>query len=204
MPPDATIAKLEELLGEEEKKVAETKRLKEQLDQELGRRQGRRAEIPGRIRELQELQTALDIELKATPAGTGPKAEALVARTTAKILAAASEIKAAQREVAAYAATTDLLPLEHDLASRAVSFAEKRVAAWRQAVEDRRAEEVQRQAEMARLEAATATGPLRPLAGRSAELAKRSGELLDKIQTGERRAGRMRNRCSNARSNSPN
>ena len=56
------------------------------------------------------------------------------------------------------------------------------MAAWRQAVEDRRALEVQRQAEAARVEATATPAPLRPLADRSAELAKRSSELLEKIQ----------------------
>ena len=90
---------------------------------------------------------------------------------TPRITAAQQEKRTAERELAAYSATTDLLPLELDLANREVSLAEKRIAAWRQAVEERRAVEVQRQAEVARLEAATTTGPLQALAVRSAEMA---------------------------------
>ncbi len=181
-PPDATLAKLEELLNAEEKKLDAAKQLKEKLDLELGRRQGRRAEIPGRVRELQDARAALEAELKAGQAAAGPKADANVARTTAKIAAIAQEIQLAEQELATYTATADLLPLERDAASREASLAEKRVAAWRQAVEDRRAQDVQRQAEVARVEATETPESLRPLADRSAELAKRSSELLDKIQ----------------------
>lgn len=182
IPPNATLTKLEELLHEEEKKLDEARRHKEQLDQEQARRQSRRAEIPERQGALKELQGALENELNAALPGTGPKAEAVLARVRARITAAQQEKRTAERELAAYSATTDLLPLELDLANREVSLAEKRIAAWRQAVEERRAVEVQRQAEVARLEAATTTGPLQALAVRSAEMAKRSGELLDKIQ----------------------
>ena len=182
LPPDATLAKLEELLNAEEKKLDTAKQLKEKLDLELGRRQGRRAEIPGRVRELQDARAALEAELKAGQVAAGPKADANVARTTAKIAAIAQEIELAEQELATYTATADLLPLERDAASREASLAEKRVAAWRQAVEDRRAQDVQRQAEVARVEATETPESLRPLADRSADLAKRSSELLDKIQ----------------------
>ena len=182
LPPDATLAKLEELLNAEEKKLDAAKQLKEKLDLELGRRQGRRAEIPGRVRELQDARAALEAELKAGQAAAGPKADANVARATAKIAAIAQEIQLAEQELATYTATADLLPLERDAASREASLADKRVAAWRQAVEDRRAQDVQRQAEVARVEATETPESLRPLADRSAELAKRSSELLNKIQ----------------------
>ena len=181
-PPDATLAKLEELVSVEQKKLDAAKQRKEKLDLEVGRRQGRRAEIPGRVQQLQDALKTLDAEWNAIPVGGGPRAEALQIRIAARRAAIDQEIHLAEQELATYAATTDLLPLECDLAGRDVSLAEKRVAAWRQAVEDRRAQEVQRQAEAARVEVTATPAPLRPLADRSAELAKRSSELLEKIQ----------------------
>jgi potassium efflux system protein len=181
-PPDATLAKLEELVSAEQKKLDAAKQRKEKLDLEVGRRQGRRAEIPGRVQQLQDALKTLDAEWNAIPAGGGPRAESLQIRIAARRAAIDQEIHLAEQELATYAATTDLLPLECDLAGRDVSLAEKRVAAWRQAVEDRRAQEVQRQAEAARVEVTATPAPLRPLADRSAELAKRSSELLEKIQ----------------------
>ncbi|MHB8970568.1 MAG: mechanosensitive ion channel domain-containing protein [Pirellulaceae bacterium] len=182
LPADATPAKLEELLNAEEKKLEAAKQLKEKLDLELGRRQSRRAEVPGKIRELQEARAALEAQSKTTPSGADPKTDAILARTTARIAAIDQEIKLAEQELATYTATADLLPLEQDVASREASLADKRVAAWRQAVEDRRAQEVQRQTEAARVEATETPPSLRPLADRSAELAQRSSELLNKIQ----------------------
>ena len=181
-PPDATLAKLEELVSAEQKKLDAAKQRKEKLDLEVGRRQGRRAEIPGRVQQLQDALKTVETDWNAVPAGGGPRSEALQVRLAARRAAIEQEMRLADQELATYAATSDLLPLECDLAGREVSLAEKRVAAWRQAVEDRRAQDVQRQAEAARVEATATPAPLRPLADRSAELAKRSSELLEKIQ----------------------
>ncbi|MCU0960442.1 MAG: mechanosensitive ion channel [Pirellulaceae bacterium] len=187
IPPDATLAKLEERLSEEIKKLEEAKRQRDRLAMEQGRRQTRRAEIPGRLRELQEARAVQETDRKtATTAEAGPKTDAHTARRTARQLALDAETQLLQQELATYVATADLLPRELDLANREVSLAEKRVAAWRQAVETRRAREVTQQARAAQSEAAATTGPLRPLAVRSAELADRSGALLAKIQTTNR------------------
>ena len=73
LPPDATLAKLEELVSAEEKKLDAAKQRKEKLDLEVGRRQGRRAEIPGRVQQLQDARKDLEAESNSLPAGGGPR-----------------------------------------------------------------------------------------------------------------------------------
>ena len=91
-PPDATLAKLEELVSAEEKKLDAAKQRKEKLDLEVGRRQGRRAEIPGRIQQLQDARKALETEWNSVPAGGGPRSDALQTRIAARRLAIDQEI----------------------------------------------------------------------------------------------------------------
>ncbi len=182
VPPDATQAKLEELRNVEVEKLAEAKRQREQLEAEPGRRQARRVEIPGKIQGLRDARQKLAAELAAVPAGTDPKTIALRTRLQAKILAADEEIKLYEQELAAYTATSELLPVERDLAQRNASLVEKRVTLWREKVEERRTQEVEQQAINARMEAERTTGALHPLAMRNSELAQRSSDLAEKIR----------------------
>ena len=181
VPGDATLATLEKRLDEEQRKLAEAKQEKERLESEPGRIQARRADIPGRLNALREAQGPLQTELNAAAAATGPKADAAKVRLRAKLLAGEQEGKMLDAELAAYAATKEVLQLQTDLANRQATLAEKRVAGWRSEVDKRRAEDVKKQAREATAEAELVAEPLKPLGNRIAELADGSRDLLAKI-----------------------
>lgn len=180
VPSDASLAQLESLLAEEEKRLSDWRREKERLESEPGRRASRRAEIPTRLRTVQDALGTAEAELKTLQEGMGPRTDAQRVRLRARIQSLRQESNSLQQELSALSATVELPKLESDLAVRQASLAEKRVSQWRERVEQRRAQDVKQQAEAA---ANVVPAVLSPLAERNGALVKESEQLLEKIRT---------------------
>ncbi len=186
VPPDATVQKLVQLAEEANAEVLAAQRRKNELEAEPGRRQQRRVELPKIQQEVRRKEQELAEQL-TTVTAAGPMGEAQKTRIQAQQIAVAREKELYEKELNAYVATAELLPLERELANRQLSLAEKRLAKWRELVDVRRRTEASEKAEAARLENAMASPALQPLAARNQALAERSQQLVIKIQeiTGE-------------------
>ncbi len=95
--------------------------------------------------------------------------------------AAEQEILCCQKELAAYEARTELLPLSRDLNARQVALAEQEIKQWQDLVNRRRQQEAEQQVRQAAWEAGQALPAVRQLAEENAALAAKRKPLAERI-----------------------
>ncbi len=179
-----------------EKKVAQLeadlKRWRRELtdvDAELKGRTSRRAEVPKRIAAAQQVLTDTNNEMQA-PAASGDNPQVQAARglmLAARKRAAELEIQSCEKELRAYDARAELLPLLRDLDARRVAQADQDFNYLQDLINRRRQIEAEQQARKARQEANRANPAVQKLMEDNAKLAKMREELAQDIldATGE-------------------
>lgn len=198
VPPDATLAQLQEKLTQKQAALAEARKMLEGLETELKRRPARRAELPAAITALKEKKAQIKTDLAAAPP-PDLSPEALRAQRTlleARLAAVNQEIQAAEKEPRAYDATSELLTLKRDLAAAEIQRREREIEQLQQLVETRGRMEKERQARAAQREAAEAARKhpaLAPLAKRNVALAESRRELDASIQAASERLAEEQN-----------
>ena len=191
---DAPLGELEKLLGEAEKNLATVNDILADAETEPRRRAIRRLEIETLLKQARDRLTSLEKQQKTPPAekAGSPQEIARRKRLSAALSAAHKEVEGYAKELAAYEATTELLPLSLDLASREAAKVKKTVKLLQGLVARARQLEAESQIRQAKLEAAMADPSLRHYAKDNQEIAEERRELIDKIKRDNETLGETR------------
>ncbi len=183
-PQNAELSQLQELTAERQKQLQATQQQLAELEIVIMRRGVRKLELPQAITEAKSRVAEIEQRIKA-PAPTGESAAMQAARETlqgTRFAAATAELESLQRELAAYEAESELLPLRRDLLVRQANPLEQDVRDLTKLVNQRRTVEAQQQAKQAQEVADQAWHPeLRPVAEANAKLAQRRTELATQL-----------------------
>jgi potassium efflux system protein len=181
VPDGTTVSELEQAIANRESELTRYRTDLERLENEPKARAAARSKNAERSAALRETFTKLNAELQTTIDEKDPLAVAQRTAAWAKRRAVEQELLALDRQVAMYEATTDLLPIQRDLAARRLALAEQEIKQIQDLVNRRRQAEAERQAQTARVEAVQAHPAVRRLAQESASLAEARTELAGKI-----------------------
>ncbi|MEW6356561.1 MAG: mechanosensitive ion channel domain-containing protein [Planctomycetota bacterium] len=181
IPPDSTLAQLEQALALAESELVNAKAEVDGLTAERSRRDDRRREVPKLIAGAKQQIEEIDRQLSSPPDGkdapqvTEAKRMLLLIRRRA----AENEFAAHTEEILSYDARGELSVARRDLATRKLAETEKRVKIWQDVVNARRAKEAERLAREA-AEARKAAQTEHPLIRQLA----RDNEQLAALRTG--------------------
>lgn len=150
VPPDATLAQLEQQLAQAQAELAAATQQLNELQAESKRRDERRPQINALLTQLrtQLAETTEAIRLFA-PSESPLLNDARRLSLTTRSEALEREIEALETEIASYDERRELLPARRDRAARRVATAQKLVDQWQAIVGERRRLEAQRAAEEA-------------------------------------------------------
>ena len=194
IPINASLRRLERLLAEAEAVliVAEEKLTAAEI--EPRRRAIRRLEVEQLLKEARRRAIALERQREALLSANkpiGPLELARQVRLQAALETAQMEIEGYTKELAAQGATTDLLPLMHDLAAREAALAKAAVEDIKKRASDARRKETEEQIREAATQKATLADPsLRDLANVNEKLARERQDLIEKTKQSEEALGR--------------
>ena len=187
-PENITLPQIDQLVSKKQSELDEHRSRLAESEAEPNRRASRRADIPKLTSAAKDRIAQLDEQLQAAaPADepaqlTGPRRTLLLCQRKAM----ESEIQAFDKEIAAYEATAELLPLHRDLSARSVALAEQEIKAWQEAANRRRQQEAEKQLQAARLDAAGAHPAVKRLARENADLAQSRKELVQRMTAAKR------------------
>ncbi|MFZ5830868.1 MAG: mechanosensitive ion channel domain-containing protein [Planctomycetota bacterium] len=179
IPPAVELAEIEQTAAMCEAELQKLRADLAELDAEPKRRAARKVEIAKQTATIQGKLGEVVAE-----AAANDKDPLFAARQTSSLCrrrALEQELECCQRELAAYEASSKLLPLKRDLAARRADLAEQQCRAWRQIVNQRRQHEAERQVQQAAIEADQAHPAVRQLAEYNAALAERRKKLAADI-----------------------
>jgi potassium-dependent mechanosensitive channel len=186
--PGESLTNLERALSEMEAKLGATKAQLAKLDAEAKRRATRRAELPKVIAEVRQRLAGSERQQQTVP----PADEHPQLAVARRILAAAErraveqETASYERELKAYEARAELIPLRRDVTAALVAQEEQGVARWREVVNVRRQQEADAQLRRAKDEAKQASPAMSRLAKRNADWAERRTRMTQDIaKTGQ-------------------
>ncbi len=184
VPPDASLAQLEQLLQQREADLKEAKKALAELEDEPKRRANRRVEIPKLLAAARDRLAEVDKEAAVAPAETeNPQfVAARRDRLATRRQAVQAEMAAIEKELALYDACTELLPMRRDLQQRQTRLVEQDVKFWQEAVARRRNREVAQQNRSAELALESVAEALRPLAEQNLALAEQRKQIDQQIK----------------------
>lgn len=183
VPPDASQADLEALLEKAKQDLAAAGTKHVELQAEPTRRATRRTEIP---KEQAEATAKLEQARQKLAAYTGEgEAPAIAAAERMLLQAQVQRLEALiarlGREAAYYSATSDLLPLQQDLALARSELAEQQVRRLNEVLTQRMHKEVRELADKAEENSQALPSELQPIVDRLKARADRSAELVNRI-----------------------
>ncbi len=183
VPSNATLTQLQLSLTSKEAEAEEFKRQLTKLEAEPRRRAARRVEIPKLAATARQRLVDVEKQLSLPPAADEPSALAVARRAIllARCRAARMEVQAYDKEIAAYEACAEILPLQLDLATRNATLAQHEARHWRETINRRRQEEAQQQARQAAWQAAQAEPAVQRLAQNNSTLAEKRTQLAKTI-----------------------
>ncbi len=174
VPPDASLAQLEQAAAQVDADLAAAGRALADVDAQLQRRTDRRKLVPDRIAEVSGQLEDVNGQL-AAPAPAEEPADLTAARIRslgARGQALESELEALAEEIPSYDATREIVLTQRDRAAQRVAALERLSNAWNEIVNERRIRDAATEAARARREAARALPPLRALAEENERLAR--------------------------------
>lgn len=175
VPPDATLAQLEQQLAQAQAELLAARQQADELQAEGPHRSERRPVISEAVSAARKQLAETDEALRSfTPSESPPLDAARRAALEARRDYLAREIEALEAELTSYDARRDLLPARRDRALRRVAQAQKLVDQWQTLVADGRraeAEAALREAERLRRQAARQHPVLRAFAEQTEQLA---------------------------------
>ena len=194
IPTDASVRELEKVLAEAEKTLETANRMLAAAEVEPRRRAIRRLEVERLLKEARGRAAGLERQDATLSADkpSGPLEVAQQIRLLAALQAAQQEVQAYVKELAAYGATTELLPLNLDLAVRETAKAKKVVKAIETRLTNARRLEAEAQIRQARQDTALAEPALQDLAAENEQLARERHEVIDKIKQNTETLGQVR------------
>ncbi|MFW6170373.1 MAG: mechanosensitive ion channel domain-containing protein [Planctomycetota bacterium] len=169
---------LQEQLLEKEGELDEAKSRLANLESELLGRVAQRRQLPEKINSFKNQLEEIDQKLSSLDAEEAGVFKAQVQRILllAKRRATQRAIEASEKELEAYAATRELLPMQQRLVAEQIAKAQAEVDNWRRLVNLRMEREAKTQTEQARKEVAQTVPGLQPLAEQNQELAEATQE----------------------------
>lgn len=181
-PADTTLQQLEQSLAEAVSSLAASRQVLSELQAEASRRLERRAAIPDQLaalrKKLADTQSEPAVVARENEQQASLEARMLLRQATE--LAVRREIETLNAEVASYDARRDLLPARRDQAQRRVSDAEALVAAWQNAVKERREADAQAAAQEALRQRNVAASQHPVLQAYATETAERAAARVSK------------------------
>ena len=176
IPPDATLAQLEQRLAKIQAELDAAAKQQSDLDAAIKEQMGRRTKVPELSAKANQCSEKAMTELK-TISGVGvvdEQAQANQVFLQAQAKACMMESAAYDEELLGYDLRTSLIRARLDLADRELLARQKQAAAWQKVVNAYRREEAERTAAQARIEAARALPAVRKLAEENANLAEQA------------------------------
>lgn len=180
---EASLSEWEAELVQLETSWKETQAKLAALTAEPARRQTRRLELPELVSTAKEKLATIQSQIKTPPPESESTAATLARHTllAAQSQSFAAEIDSLEKELAAYTATTTLLPLQRDRATRKNERLEKEVRLYREAIEARRLKLSRDELAEARRKAAEAQPLLANLAKENQQLAETNHEMAGRL-----------------------
>ncbi len=183
--PDATLLQIEQTISQRQ---ADLEKLRKELaddEEELKGRAARQSKIPEQINEVKKSLADINAKLQA-PAASDEKPAVIFARRMillAQRRRVEQEIICHEKELGAYEARTELLPLHHDLKARQIALADQEIKQLQEFTNRRRQLEAEQQAQHASQEAgqAPSASVLRELAETNVGLAATRQPLAQAI-----------------------
>ncbi|MCC6123448.1 MAG: mechanosensitive ion channel [Pirellulales bacterium] len=182
-PDDLTLPQIDQLIGKKQSELDEARTQLTALEAEPKNRAARRLELPKNTSETREQLNRVEEQLRS-PAPEGEPPPLTAAQRVllhGQRRAFVQKLLLYEKEIAAYEATVELLPLQRDLAARRVVLAEEELKRWHEVANQRRQTEADGQLRRARLEAARAHPAVKRLARENAALAESRKQLAGKI-----------------------
>lgn len=189
VPEGVSLSQIEKGISTREAELARWRTALAADDAEWKGRASRRAKIPEQITAAEKRLADINAELQVS-ATTGEKPSEDPARRFllhAQRRVAEQEILCCQKELAAYEARTELLPLNRDLDARQVTLAEQEIKQRREFVNRRRQQEADEQMRRARWEATQAHPAVHRLVEVNAALAAQRKQLAERFVETTRR-----------------
>ncbi len=183
--PDRTLLQIEQMISQRQ---ADLEKLRKELaddEEEMKGRAARRAKMPDQINEAKKPLAEINDKLQ-TPSPSDEKPAVSFARRMillAQRRRVEQEVICHEKELAAFEARTELLPLHHDLKARQIALAEQEIKQLQEVANRRRQLEAEQQARHASLEAgqAQSAAVLRELAEINGRLAAQRQPLAQSI-----------------------
>ncbi len=183
VPADITLPQIDQAISKAEADLNVDRNKLVELEAKPNARAARRMDLPKYLGRARNRLAEVEKQLQAAPAAD--ELAALAAARRLLLLAGQRnverEILAYEREIVEYEATSELLPLQRDLAARRVSLVEQRIKQWRDIANRRREREAESQLREARREATQAHSAVRQLAQDNAALAEMREGLAQHI-----------------------
>jgi len=182
-PADATLPQIEQAISKREAELEKLKKFLADDEAELKGGASRRAKISEQITAAKDRLTKINEQLQLpppvdeNPAVTSARRLALIARKRSE----EQQIFCCEKDLIAYEARAELLPLRRDLDARQVALAEQEIKACQAIVNSRRRQEADQQVERASWEANQAHPAVRQLAKDNADLAAMRKPLAEQI-----------------------
>jgi len=186
IPIEATVPQIEQMISKREAELEKLQKALTDDEADLKGSTGRRAKISGQITAAKDQLTKINEQLQqlqvSPPADENPAV--IFARRMVLIAQQRVEeqqISCCEKELVAYEARADLLPLRRDLDARKTALADQEIKQYQAIVNSRRRQETEQQVERASWEANKAHPAVRQLAEDNAELARMRKPLADQI-----------------------
>jgi potassium-dependent mechanosensitive channel len=201
--PDQTLLQIEQTIS---LRQAELEKLRKELaddEEEMKGRATRKATMPDQINEAKKPLAGINAQLQ-TPSPSDERPAVSFARRMillAQRRRVEQEVVCHEKELAAYEARTELLPLHHDLRAKQIALKEQEVKQVQDIANRRRQQEAEQQAQHASLEAGQAhsASVLRELADANAELAAKRQPLVQAIAEVTRQQAKVDERLAAVR-----
>lgn len=183
LPDDATLPQIDQLISKKQSELDEARTQLAALEAEPKNRAARRLDIPKKTSEAREQLSQVEEQLRLAPPDGELPALASAHRTllSCQRRSFTQKLQLHEKELAAYDATAELLPLQRDLAARRVTVLEQTLKSWHDTADHRRQAEADKQVQQAKFEAARAHPAVRRLAAENTTLAESRKELAGKI-----------------------
>jgi potassium efflux system protein len=197
-PDDIALPQIDQKITKKQSELEEARTQLAACEAEPKNRAQRRLDIPKKASDAKEQIARIDEQLQSPP----PAEESPLFTTSRRSLlhvqrrACEQKLQLYEKELAAYEATVELLPLQRDLAARRVAAAEQDLKRWQDVANRRRQEEAEKQVRQARREAARVHPAVARLARENAALAETRRQLAEKITDATRQLDRVNRQLS--------
>lgn len=179
-----TLTQLQQIQAETEAEILRRREEIAQLGRDVSARQVRQREVPVQLEAARKQLADINNQLARTAAdGENPlltRARKTLLQVQAK--AVTNQITALEKELPAYAATTELLPKQRDLAGQKLTLAEAKQAASLNRIDELRRTEVSSQVEDAQRELEQTSGTLRTITETTLDYAKENQSILKQLK----------------------